>query len=128
MNRSERSAEDFPSPEDDHASLSDDRPTESGGILSEPALTSPAGADRNVSSRETGTEPADSSLDDQLGELAADFLARHRHGEHPSIGEYADRNPHLADEIRDLFPTIAQMEGLRIQVDEEEQQGEEPGS
>jgi len=45
--------------------------------------------------------------------LAAEFVDRHRGGECPSIEEYAGRHPQLANEIRDLFPTIASLENLR---------------
>lgn len=42
--------------------------------------------------------------------LAEEFVARLRRGEHPSISEYAGRFPHWADEIADLFPTLALLE------------------
>lgn len=45
--------------------------------------------------------------------LADDFLERQRRGEMPSIESYAQAHPDLADEIRDLFPTIAELEGLK---------------
>ena len=45
--------------------------------------------------------------------LADDFLERQRRGEMPSIESYAHAHPELADEIRDLFPTIAELEGLK---------------
>ncbi len=47
---------------------------------------------------------------DPVETLATDFLERQRRGESPTIDEYVDEYPHLADEIRDLFPTIAAME------------------
>ena len=50
---------------------------------------------------------------DLLDELAHEFAERHRRGERPSPEDYADRFPHLADEIRELFPTLAMMERLR---------------
>ena len=46
----------------------------------------------------------DSSSTNPLDTLAAEFMARLRRGESPSIGEYANRHPDLADEIHDLFP------------------------
>lgn len=46
-------------------------------------------------------------------QLAEEFLTRVRAGEHPSLTEYATRYPHLADEIRDLFPAIATLEAAR---------------
>ena len=36
--------------------------------------------------------------------LAEDFLERKRRGERPTLQEYLDCHPDLADEIRDLFP------------------------
>ncbi len=46
--------------------------------------------------------------------LADEFTKRCRDGEHPSIEEYAERCPELADEIQELFPTIAAMEQLKV--------------
>jgi eukaryotic-like serine/threonine-protein kinase len=50
---------------------------------------------------------------DPIEQLAAEFMERQRHGEHPSIDDYIDRYPALAVEIRELFPTIAALEGLK---------------
>ena len=50
---------------------------------------------------------------DSIEHLADEFLERHRRGELPSIEEYATAHPDLAEEIRDLFPTIAELEGLK---------------
>ncbi len=47
---------------------------------------------------------------DHLAEL---FVARLRQGQRPSISEYVERHPELADEILDLFPALAEMEGLK---------------
>ena len=47
---------------------------------------------------------------DPVEVLASEFLERQRHGEAPTIEEYLKNFPHLADEINDLFPTIAAME------------------
>jgi hypothetical protein len=44
--------------------------------------------------------------------LAEDFLDRKRRGEHPTLREYTERHPELADEIRDLFPALLMMEDL----------------
>ena len=46
------------------------------------------------------------SSQDQFDELAADFVARRRRGESPSVDEYASAHPDLADLIRELFPTL----------------------
>ena len=60
----------------------------------------------------TNLPPADSEAldDDPFEELASEFATRYRNGELPSIEEYARAHPDLADEIRELFPTIAAME------------------
>ena len=50
---------------------------------------------------------------DPVEALAEEFLDRQRDGEFPSIDEYAKRHPELAEEIRELFPMIAQMEQLK---------------
>jgi hypothetical protein len=42
--------------------------------------------------------------------LAEEFLGRFRRGERPAISEYAEHPPDLADDIRDLFPTLVVME------------------
>ena len=47
---------------------------------------------------------------DPFEELASDFAERYRNGELPSIEAYATSHPDLAEEIRELFPTIAAME------------------
>ena len=58
-----------------------------------------------------GGEPSDATVDhDQLAELADEFTARYRRGERPSIDEYARKYPHLAGEIRDVFPAMLAME------------------
>jgi WD40 repeat protein len=44
--------------------------------------------------------------------LAEEFLERKRHGEKPTLREYLDRHPELADEIRELFPALLMMEDL----------------
>ncbi len=46
---------------------------------------------------------------DQLDQLAEEFAARYRQGERPSVKEYADRYPELADEIRELFPALVEV-------------------
>lgn len=42
--------------------------------------------------------------------LAEDFLERRRRGESPTIEEYVEKHPDLADEIRDVFPALVVME------------------
>lgn len=50
---------------------------------------------------------------DPFEEIATDFSERHRNGELPSVEEYVEAYPDLADEIRELFPTIVAMEQLK---------------
>jgi WD40 repeat protein/serine/threonine protein kinase len=50
---------------------------------------------------------------DQLGRLADEFLERFRRGERPAMTEYTTRYPELADQIRELFPTLVMMEDVR---------------
>src|SRR5215468_5479441 len=45
-----------------------------------------------------------------LTRLADEFAARYRAGERPSLQEYTDRYPQLADDIRELFPAMVEME------------------
>jgi WD40 repeat protein/serine/threonine protein kinase len=44
--------------------------------------------------------------------LAEEFLERKRQGEKPTLREYLERHPDLADEIRELFPALLMMEDL----------------
>jgi serine/threonine protein kinase/WD40 repeat protein len=50
--------------------------------------------------------------------LAEEFVARHRAGENPSVSEYAAKHPELAGDIRDLFPGLLLMEGMRPAAEE----------
>ncbi len=59
---------------------------------------------------------SDSDTDiDRLDELAEEFLARYRQGERPSLSEFIALHPDLADQIRELFPTLAVMEQARVE-------------
>jgi serine/threonine protein kinase/WD40 repeat protein len=49
---------------------------------------------------------------DPVEKLAEEFLARFRKGERPSLTEYTDRYPEHADDIRELFPALVEMEDL----------------
>jgi serine/threonine protein kinase/WD40 repeat protein len=46
--------------------------------------------------------------------LADEFLERYRRGERPSIREYAERYPELAEEIGIVFPAVAMMEHAAV--------------
>jgi serine/threonine protein kinase len=50
---------------------------------------------------------------DPLDLVAEEFADRCRRGEVPSITQYADKYPALADELRELLPAVAQMEMLK---------------
>ena len=45
-----------------------------------------------------------------LDQIAEEFADRYRRGERPSLGEYTDRYPDLAYEIRELFPALVEVE------------------
>src|SRR3954463_7430546 len=45
-----------------------------------------------------------------LDPRAEEFAARSRRGERPSPEEYAGRHPELAEEIRELFPALVEIE------------------
>ncbi len=57
-----------------------------------------------------------------LTRLADEFAARYRAGERPSLQYYIDRHPELADDIRELFPAMVEIE----QVKEDQQGATEP--
>jgi len=50
---------------------------------------------------------------DPLEVLAGEFVDSQRAGESPSMDEYIARHPDLAEQIRELFPTIEAMERLK---------------
>ena len=51
-----------------------------------------------------------SSEHDPVNQLAEEFLERYRRGERPSVTEYAQKYPHLAEKIRDVFPALVVVE------------------
>ncbi len=53
------------------------------------------------------------SPDEQIGELAEEYLAAHRQGLRPSVASYAAAHPELAEEIRRLFPALLTVEELK---------------
>ena len=61
---------------------------------------------------------ADASDNRVFEALLDEFLERQRQGEDPSLTEYCDRHPHLAGEIRDLFPALRLMENLKPESDD----------
>ena len=56
--------------------------------------------------------------------LAEDFTARCGRGESPSISEYSDEHPELADQINRLFPSIVMMEQFGEQEQSHRQDAE----
>jgi serine/threonine protein kinase len=50
---------------------------------------------------------------DPIDALAEEFVHRYRRGEDPSITEYAQRYPELADDIHELFPAATLLEDLK---------------
>jgi WD40 repeat protein/serine/threonine protein kinase len=55
----------------------------------------------------------DSQGDVLLTRLADEFVARCRRGEQPSLQEYLDQHPELADDIRELFPALVEIEQVK---------------
>ncbi|MBX9627381.1 MAG: protein kinase [Gemmataceae bacterium] len=56
----------------------------------------------------------DSSRDyDLLDRLVEEFNDRFRRGERPSVHEYCEKYPALADDLRDVLPAVAQVEGAK---------------
>src|SRR5271170_8135073 len=47
---------------------------------------------------------------DPIDDLADSFLERYRRGERPSLSEYTDRHPELAERIRAVFPALIVLE------------------
>ena len=46
----------------------------------------------------------------RFDELAEEFAGRYRRGERPSLQEYVDRLPEMAEEIREMFPAMVEVE------------------
>jgi WD40 repeat protein/serine/threonine protein kinase len=53
---------------------------------------------------------------DLLDRLAEEFAVRFRRGERPSLKEYLDRYPDLADDIREMLPAMVAMEQVEKEV------------
>ncbi len=67
-----------------------------------------------------------SARDVLLTRLADEFAARYRIGERPPLQEYIDRYPELADDIRELFPAMVEIEQVREDHQEAGEQGAAP--
>jgi serine/threonine protein kinase len=55
--------------------------------------------------------------------LAEEFTNRYRQGERPSIKEYLDRYPEIADDLRQLLPAMVEIERVKEVVDGRERTG-----
>ena len=56
--------------------------------------------------------PDNTDNDELMWQLVNEFTKRLELGEKPSIEEYCERHPDLAEEIRDLFPTVFAVEDM----------------
>lgn len=62
------------------------------------------------------TDPSEEC--DPLGELADEFLERHRRGERPSVDAFLDRLPDRREELRDMLSALVAVEALVPAVDQ----------
>jgi serine/threonine protein kinase/WD40 repeat protein/tetratricopeptide (TPR) repeat protein len=69
----------------------------------------------------------DSERYNLLDQLAEEFAERFRRGERPSIEEYSDRYPELADDIRELFPAMIKVEQVDGGQIDHENEAKPPG-
>ena len=68
----------------------------------------------------------DSQQNDLLDRLAEEFAARFRRGELPTLKEYIDRYPELAEDIREFFPAIVGLERVEWDRQRVDQATENP--
>jgi WD40 repeat protein/serine/threonine protein kinase/tetratricopeptide (TPR) repeat protein len=54
-------------------------------------------------------EPPHSSAYDLLDHLVEEFAERYRRGQRPSLQEYIDKYPHLADDLREVLPAMVEI-------------------
>src|SRR5262249_33011629 len=66
----------------------------------------------NVPTRFRPMNRADSNPD-LLAQIVDEWQDRLRRGERPSLDEYAQRHPELADQVRELLPGLAALEDLK---------------
>ncbi|HBE71310.1 MAG TPA: hypothetical protein DDW52_24450 [Planctomycetaceae bacterium] len=55
----------------------------------------------------------ESSLQLRLDSIADEFLERRRNGEQPSIDEYVQQNPDIAEQLKEALETILMVDGLK---------------
>src|SRR3954447_19472416 len=48
----------------------------------------------------------------RFDELAEEFAERYRRGERPGLQEFVDRLPEMAEEIREMFPALVEVERI----------------
>ena len=48
-----------------------------------------------------------------LNRLGEEFAERYRRGERPALQEYIDNYPELAEQIREFFPAMVEMEQVK---------------
>ncbi len=68
--------------------------------------------DRSSEELDVDRELSSPESHDPFEDIAEQFLERHRRGECPSVEEYAERNPALAERIRRVLPTLRALEEL----------------
>src|SRR5262245_16826140 len=52
-----------------------------------------------------------------INRLAEEFTRRLRDGERPSVQEYCDKYPELADDLRDMLPALAEVEQVKEEAE-----------
>src|SRR5262249_27545614 len=101
------------------------RPTSCGdGPMRRPSISAPD--ERNAGRLDEG-EPSPEVFG-RAARLGAEFLERRRRGERPTIEEYVAGHPDLAAAIRELFPALVMVEGLKPGSDETFGIAGEPGA
>jgi serine/threonine protein kinase/WD40 repeat protein len=53
---------------------------------------------------------------DLIDRLAEEFASRFRKGERPSVQEYCDKYPSIADDLREMLPALAEVEQVKDEV------------
>lgn len=62
---------------------------------------------------------SESTPDRMVEELVESFVERYRRGERPSMSEYIDRHPSLAQRIQEIFPALVMMEQVGRDLQQE---------
>jgi len=62
----------------------------------------------------------------RFDELAEEFAQRYRRGERPSVEEYVDRLPAMAEDIREMFPALIEVEQVEGDARDEALQKKQP--